>query len=224
MRAAIYLRVSTDDKGQDTRNQRIQLLEYAKLMQHEIVAEYEDKVSGGKEDRASLKQMLQDASKRRFDLLLFWSLDRLSREGVLKTLNYLQQLTDWGVGYKSFTEQYLDSCGIFKDAVISILATVAKQERIRMGERVKAGMARAKAGGLKLGRKPIAVKKGIDAVQIAVLQAQGLSLRAIAQRLGASPASILRIARGYRDSVSQRCRVETPPAPAQGPSFQELSL
>lgn len=78
--------------------------------------------------------MLLHASQRKFDVLLFWALDRLTREGTLATLQYLERLTSYQVGYKSFTEPYLDSCGTFKDVVISLLATMAKQERIRMGE------------------------------------------------------------------------------------------
>jgi hypothetical protein len=66
---------------------------------------------------------------------------------VLETLNHLQRLLACGVGYRSFTEQYLDSCGIFKDAVLSILATIAKQERIRISERVTAGLERARKEG-----------------------------------------------------------------------------
>ena len=64
--------------------------------------------------------------------MLFWSLDRFSREGVLATLQYLQRLTSYGVGWRSFTEQYLDSCGIFRDAALSILATIAAQERVQI--------------------------------------------------------------------------------------------
>ena len=75
--------------------------------------------------------------------MLFWSLDRFSREGVFETLQYLQRLTAYGVGYRSFSEQYLDSCGMFRDAVISILAVIAKQERVRLSERTLAGLARA---------------------------------------------------------------------------------
>jgi DNA invertase Pin-like site-specific DNA recombinase len=65
---------------------------------------------------------------------------------------YLEQLTAWGVGWRSYTEQYLDSCGIFRDAVISILATVAKQERVRISERGTAGLERARSTGKRLGR------------------------------------------------------------------------
>jgi DNA invertase Pin-like site-specific DNA recombinase len=65
----------------------------------------------------------------------------------------LQRLAQYGVGYRSFTEQYLDSCGIFKDAVLSILATIAKQERIRISERVHAGLAKARKQG-RIGGRP----------------------------------------------------------------------
>jgi DNA invertase Pin-like site-specific DNA recombinase len=68
--------------------------------------------------RLHLCQSGAAASKREFDCLLFWSLDRLSREGTVETLNHLQRLTSYGVNYRSFTEQYLDSTGIFKEAVI----------------------------------------------------------------------------------------------------------
>lgn len=73
--------------------------------------------------------MFRAGSQRKFDVLLFWSLDRLSTKGVLETLQHLSRLTGYGVNYRTFAEQYFGSCGIFKDAVISILATIAEQER-----------------------------------------------------------------------------------------------
>lgn len=101
--------------------------------------------SGSTNDRAEFQAMFRDASQRKFDVLLFWALGRLSREGVLETLQHLNQLTACGVGYRSFTEQYFDSCGVFKDAVIAIIATVAKQERLRISQRVRAGLVLARA-------------------------------------------------------------------------------
>jgi len=83
--------------------------------------------------------------------------DRLPREGVLETLQHLNRLTTYGVGYRSFTEQYFDSCGIFKDAVIAIIATVAKQERLRISQRVKAELETARAKGQRLGRPQVIV-------------------------------------------------------------------
>jgi DNA invertase Pin-like site-specific DNA recombinase len=134
--------------------------------------------------------MFAEASRRKFDLVLFWSLDRLSREGVLETLQHLNRLTACGVGYKSFTEQYLDSCGIFKDAVIGILAVIAKQERVRLSERTKAGLAIARSKGSQLGRPRLQVRP----VEVARLRRSGLSLRAIGRELGISEGSVRRLA------------------------------
>jgi len=70
---------------------------------------------------------------------------RLSREGVLSTLTYLQRLTSYGIKWRSFTEQYIDSCGVFADAVISIMAVIAKQENIRRSERTRAGLCESRS-------------------------------------------------------------------------------
>jgi DNA invertase Pin-like site-specific DNA recombinase len=135
--------------------------------------------------------MFADASRRKFDLVLFWALDRLSREGVYQTLQHLNRLESYGVGFRSFTEPYFDSCGVFKDAVIAIMATLAKQERIKRAERTKAGLARVRAAGKRLGRP--ALLNGQHTAQIARLRASGLSLRAIGRELGISDRSVRRL-------------------------------
>jgi DNA invertase Pin-like site-specific DNA recombinase len=180
MRAALYARVSTDDKGQEVENQLLELRDFASLKKWILTAEYIDHETGAKSDRAQFQQMLAHARQRKFDVLVFWALDRLSREGALHTLQYLELLTSYGVGYCSYTEQYLDSCGIFRDAVISILATIAKQERIRLSERTKAGLARARAKGIRLGRPNVI----LDRLLITERRAQGASWRAISRELG----------------------------------------
>jgi|SRR6516165_6737784 hypothetical protein len=83
-----------------------------------MVNEYVEQQSAKTGDREQFRHMFQAASQRRFDILPFWSLDRLSRKGVLETLQHLQRLTSYGVAWRSFTEQYLDSTGIFREAVI----------------------------------------------------------------------------------------------------------
>jgi DNA invertase Pin-like site-specific DNA recombinase len=98
---------------------------------------------------------MRDASQRQFDVVIFWALDRFTREGALQTLQYLNQLSSYSVGYRSSTEPYLDSCGMFKDAVIAILGTIAKQERVRLSERVRAGLHRARSHEPRAG-KPLA--------------------------------------------------------------------
>jgi DNA invertase Pin-like site-specific DNA recombinase len=189
MRIAIYARVSTKDKGQDAENQLVQLREFASRQGWQIVREFVDRESGGKSDRSEFQAMFEAASQRKFNLLLFWALDRLSREGVLETLQHLNRLTSYGVGFRSFTEQYFDSCGIFKDAVISILATIAKQERIRLSERTRAGLAQARRNGRQIGRPRLTVQSS----EIARLRASGLSFRAIGRELGISEGSVRRL-------------------------------
>jgi DNA invertase Pin-like site-specific DNA recombinase len=152
LRVAIYARVSTDDKGQDPLNQLLQLRAFAEQQGWQIVKEYTDQLSAKNGDRAGFKAMWKDAEAHRFDCLLFWSLDRLTREGTLATLTYLKRLGDQGIKFKSYTEQYIDSLGVFGDAIIGILAAVAQQERIRISERTKAGLDRARKQGKRLGR------------------------------------------------------------------------
>jgi DNA invertase Pin-like site-specific DNA recombinase len=159
MNVAIYTRVSTGK--QDTENQAAQLRDFAAKQQWTICHEFVDVVSGSKSerDRPQFKRMFELASRREFDLVLFWALDRFSREGVLPTLHHLQRLDSYGVAWRSYTEQYLDSTGIFKDAVISIMATIAKQENVRRSERVLAGLARARRSGSRLGRPRVSDAK-----------------------------------------------------------------
>jgi DNA invertase Pin-like site-specific DNA recombinase len=189
MRVALYGRVSTRDKGQDTENQLVQLRQYAATMGWQIVLEFVDCESGGKSDRQQFQQMFKAASQRKFDVLLFWSLDRLSREGVLPTLQYLNRLSDSGIGWRSYTEMYLDSTGIFKDAVIGILAAIAKQEKIRISERTKAGLDRARSKGKTLGRP----KNNLTALEIESLLNAGNNRKQIAQKNNCSLATICRI-------------------------------
>jgi DNA invertase Pin-like site-specific DNA recombinase len=143
-------------------------------------SEYVDEISGKNSDRPEFQRMFADASQRKFELLLFWSLDRLSREGALETLQHLNCLTGYGIQWRSLTEQYLDSTGIFREAVISILAVIAKQERIRLSERTRAGLEQAGRKGKILGRPRVKISP--DAIR--QLRAEGLSWSAIANRLG----------------------------------------
>jgi DNA invertase Pin-like site-specific DNA recombinase len=187
MRIAIYARVSTDK--QDNDNQLIQLREFAAKHGRGIVAEYVDTATGsGKKERTQFDAMMLAGSQKQFDLLLFWKLDRFSREGVRKTLVHLTRLEGWGVNWRSFMEPYFDSCGQFRDVVISIMATLAEQERINISERTKAGLRKAKMQGKKLGAPAIAV----DMATVRARRAAGDSLRAIATDLGVSPSLLVK--------------------------------
>lgn len=192
LRIAIYARVSTADKGQDTENQLRELRKFAANKAAEswmVVGEYVDQASGKTANRPEFQRLFRDAAERRFDLVLFWSLDRFSREGVLETLQHLERLKANGVQWWSFKEEFLRSVGPFSDAVLAILACIAKQERVRLSERVKAGLDRARAQGKAVGRPKVVV----DRAKILDLHAEGLSQWDISQRLGISRASVGRI-------------------------------
>lgn len=188
IRVALYSRVSTRDKGQDVRNQTDQLREFCERQGWLIVKEYSDNASGKRGDRVQFQAAFDAASRREYDCLLFWSLDRFSREGVLETLQHLQRLTAYGVAYRSFTEQYIDSLGPFSDVVISLLAALARQERIRLSERVAAGLARARKEGRTGGRPKVIV----SATKIRRLAGQGLSAVQIGAQLGISRMTVTR--------------------------------
>ncbi len=144
-RAAIYARVSTTDKGQDTENQLPRLREWCAAMGYEVAAEYEEQQSGGKgiTGREQFAQLLTDASQRKFDLLIFWSLDRFSREGLAVTITYLERLNSYGVAFHSYTEPYLSTDNEFaRDILLSVLASLAKLQRRKISENTKAGLER----------------------------------------------------------------------------------
>ena len=194
MKIALYARVSKKHSRQDTGNQLAQLRQFAAAQQWEVVGEYVDRATGKHSDREQFQRMFADASQRKFDLVLFWSLDRFSREGVLETLHHLQRLAQYGVGYRSFTEQSLDSCGIFKDAVLSILATIAKQEHIRIRERTIAGLEKARKQGRTGGRPRLIVNRD----ELARLDSEGLTMAEIGEQLGISAASVCRMLKAHR--------------------------
>jgi DNA invertase Pin-like site-specific DNA recombinase len=171
MKVALYARVSTTK--QDNENQLAQLHEFASKQDWTVFDRYIDQESGSTSDRAEFQRMFADASKRKFDLVLFWALDRFSREGVLDTLQHFNRLESYGVGFRSFTEPFFDLCGVFKDAVVAIMATMAKQERVKRAERTRAGLAVARARGKTLGR-PRTVR--VHSAEIIRLRQQGWSL------------------------------------------------
>jgi DNA invertase Pin-like site-specific DNA recombinase len=188
-RVVIYSRVSTRDKGQDVENQLRQLREFCRRQSYELVREYVDHASGKRSDRESFQEMFSAASRREFDVVLFWALDRFSREGVFETLQHLQRLTSYGVGYRSFTESYLDSCGMFRDAVVGILASIAKQERVRLSERTVAGLQRARSQG-RIGGRPRVI---CDRKKVLSLRESGKSFGQISVELGLSKTTVARL-------------------------------
>jgi DNA invertase Pin-like site-specific DNA recombinase len=198
---AIYARVSTDDHGQDPRNQLRDLRRYARSKNWSVVQEYVDHASGKNGRRQQFQAMLEDARRRKFDVLLFWSLDRITREGTFKTMCYLQHFSEAGVKYQSLQEQYIDTVGSFGDVVISLLATFAKLERDRISERTKAGLRRVQASGVRLGRRP---RNDIDMIEVATLRTRGVSYREIATKFKCHPVWLCRKYKASKRSSRKR--------------------
>lgn len=155
MRVGLYARVSTADKGQSADVQLDRLRDYCKAKGWQIVAVYQEEVTGtGKVVREMFNNLMEDARLRKFDLLLVWKFDRFSREGAYKSIEHIQKLNSYGVKFESLTEPFLATTGSFGEQVlIPLMAWMSQQESIRISERVRAGILRKKQKCINLGVK-----------------------------------------------------------------------
>ena len=179
MRIAIYGRVSTIDQNVD--NQIIELEKYCNNRNMSIFSKYIDKgVSGSKESRPEFDRMLADASKRKFDVLLVWKLDRLSRslKHLLNTLDTLQSLN---ISFICYSDN-IDTTTPTGKLMFQMVGAFAEFERELIRERVKLGLQRAKSKGIKLGRPKLKVNK----YKILQMRNSGMSIRSIAKKLNIS--------------------------------------
>jgi len=151
MKVAIYVRVSTEKQEAD--NQLLQLREYCNNKKYIIHKEYVDVISGAVLSRPAYDEMYKDAHKLLFNIVLFWDLSRFSRAGTLFTLQKLKELENLDIDWESYQEPYFKSVGQFKDVVLAVISTVAKIERLKISERTKAGLARAKLAGKPVGKR-----------------------------------------------------------------------
>src|SRR5271156_3161286 len=142
-RAALYMRVSTVDQNPET--QGIELRQFAKQRGYEIVEEYVDHISGTKVRRPALDRLLKDGHRRRFDVVLVWSCDRLARS-TKHFLQVLDELNELGIQFLSQREA-IDTEGPLGRAIVVIISAIAELERSLIVERVRAGMRRAKLEG-----------------------------------------------------------------------------
>ena len=151
MKVVIYARTSTGK--QDYQNQIDQLKEYCKKREWEIVNVYKEVISGKEANRPEFLKMLEDAHKHKFDAILVWALDRFTREGTQRVFHYLTQLDNYKIKFISYQEPYFNTDNeMVRDILFSVMGSLAKQERIRISERTKAGLQRAVKRGQKLGR------------------------------------------------------------------------
>ncbi len=184
-RAALYCRVSTGE--QHTETQLYDLRELAKQRKYEIVREYTDTISGSKSKRPGLDQLLADARRHRFDVVLVAAFDRVARS-VRHFLEVLDELNHLGIEFVSFREN-IDTGGPLGRAVVVIVGAIAELEKSLIVERVKAGMRRARLEGRRIGRAPL----DVDRAAIVRDRLAGLSLTEVAKKHRISRATVCRL-------------------------------
>ena len=194
MRVAVYARVSTDDKGQDPENQLRELRAWSANSGHTVTLEYVEHETGrkGADKRKQFAALFEDAAKRKFDCVLFWALDRFSREGMAQTIGHLQRLNSYGVSFHSYTEPHRATDNeLVRNILLALLSSLAKVEAQKISDRTKAGMNRARAKGIKIGRPRL----GIEVRQkIAERAAKGETPYAIAKALGIDRHTVVKYA------------------------------
>jgi DNA invertase Pin-like site-specific DNA recombinase len=188
-RAAIYARVSTHN-GQNPEMQLNEVRAYCERRQWAIAGEYVDTgISGSKEHRPALDRMLSDCRKRRVDAVVVYRYDRFARS-VRQLVNALEEFRSLGIDFVSLHEG-VDTSTPNGRLVFGIFASIAEFERELIRDRVRSGLAAAKARGKRLGRPRVKV----DEFRIAELRAEGRGWKAIAAELGVGVGTILRAAK-----------------------------
>jgi DNA invertase Pin-like site-specific DNA recombinase len=206
MKAAIYARVSTTNNGQDPRVQTRELQEYCAHRGWTVFGEYVDVgISGIKEKRPQLDQLMADAHRRRFDAVVVWKFDRFARS-VSHLLRALETFQSLGIDFVSLSEQ-MDTSTPTGKMVFTVLGAVAELERSLIVERVRAGMRNARANGKRIGRPPRTVLGIEDRKAIAKAYWQGkCSFRELAKKFETSIGTVQRCALAYQKVFSS-----TPP-------------
>ncbi len=189
MKVGLYARVSTQDKGQDPETQLVPLREFA-TAQGWQATEYVDMASAtDMKGRVHWRRLLDDASKRRVDLVLVWRMDRAFRS-VLDAAQTLERLRSWKVGLRSYQEPWLDTTSAFGEVLFHITVAYAQLERSLIVERVKAGMIRAKKQGKRIGR-PLVINGEWDQFASRISSGE-MTRRQAAEALGVSVSTVRR--------------------------------
>ncbi|MDA8240917.1 MAG: recombinase family protein [Nitrospiraceae bacterium] len=203
IRAALYARCSTHEKGQDPELQLQPLREYCQRRGFTITGEYVDNgVSGTKDRRPQLDNLMSAARKRQVDIILVWKLDRFGRS-LKQLVTALDELTGLGIGFISYQDN-IDLTTPQGRLMFHIIGAMAEFERELTRDRVKAGLDNAKRKGHRLGRKPVPpveIAKIIDAHK----KAPSLSIRGIARALGFKKSLVHKTLLDFRAGMLDEC-------------------
>ena len=191
-RAALYMRVSTVDQHPETQLHDLRGL--AAQRGFHVVQEYTDKISGAKAKRPGLDQLLGDARRGKFDIVIVWAFDRMARS-VRHFLEVLDELNQLQIEFVSFREN-VDTSGPLGRALVVIIGAIAELERNLIIERVRAGMRRARLEGRRIGREPL----NVDREALLRDRTRGMSLSDLAKAYRISRTSVCRVLRDHRAS------------------------
>ena len=191
LRVAIYARVSTKDQNCD--RQIADLENYAQLAGYQVVATHIEKASGSKNDRAERKMVINLARSRQIDAVVVTELTRWGRS-TIDLIDSLHQLQSWGVSLVAQNGFQFDLSTPHGKMIASIMATLAEFERDLLKERIKSGIANARARGKVFGR-PMGGKIADRCDKINELRLAGMSVRAIAIEVGLSKSAIAKCPR-----------------------------
>jgi len=180
VRAAIYARVSTSNHSQSPEMQLLELREYANRRAWQTVEYVDVGVSGSKEHRPELDRLLSECRRRRVDAVLVYRYDRFARS-LRQLVNALEEFRSLGIQFISLHEG-VDTSTPNGRLVFGIFASIAEFERELIRDRVRSGLAAARANGKRLGRPRVVA----DRARIAALRAQGRSWREITEETGIS--------------------------------------
>jgi DNA invertase Pin-like site-specific DNA recombinase len=189
LRAAIYMRASTGK--QDIGNQRPSIDQLIHQRGFETVAVYSEHVSAVKQ-RPQYDRMMRDAARGEFDVLVVWAIDRFGRS-MHGNLADVMELDRLGVRLVSVREHFLDTSGPTRSLLLAIVSWIGSCEREQIAARTRAGLDRARARGVRLGRKPIS----IDTTKLIELHERGLSVRHVAKALGIGSSTAHRLIQAH---------------------------
>ena len=196
-RAAIYARVSTHN-GQNPEMQLNEVRAYCERRGWQVAGEYVDTgISGSKEHRPALDRLLSDCRKRRVDAVVVYRYDRFARS-VRQLVNALEEFRSLGIDFVSLHEG-VDTSTPNGRLIFGIFASIAEFERELIRDRVRSGLAAARARGKQLGRPRVAV----DELRIAELRAAGRGWKAIAAELGLGVGTVLRAAEQFESGFKK---------------------
>lgn len=205
-KVAVYLRVSTQDQRTDM--QRDELLQFVESRGWNVFQVYSDKATGTNGNRTELKQLMQDARLRKFDVVCVWKLDRFFRslKDLLVTISEFQAL---GIEFIALRDQ-IDLTTPVGRLTLQVLGCLGEFEASLIKSRVVAGLAQAKKRGVKLGRPQV-----VDLARVTKLKAEGYSLSQIAKMLNVSKTAVHNTLKKSKRQIPEKTEDEVPLLPGQ---------